>query len=481
MRSVIRTLALIALAGQLAAQVVPALPYSRTLDLLVVDTAYDGVWRLADLNQDGDYQDPGETVSFYSDVIGSIPLTNPCCIVAAPDGTVYVGDSSLRIVIALRDQDGDGDANDPGEHRVFFDSVSNASGVVMASVQGITVDALGRLFLAVANTGTLGTDTILRLHDLDADGDANDLAEASVYCAIPGGSGAVGNSIPTKVVVAPDASVYYTDVASAGAVVKGIYKLTDLDSNGDCNGPGEHTLFWAHQPAPQPSSPFYWTLAVDWQGNFWVTDHSANQQVWRLRDVDASGTISAAEQQLYYQSTGSTWWDVVLRDDGAVLLCDAGSPDRVTALRDLNQDGDANDPGESSNAYTASGAPVAVAPRGATLLRAPRLELAPPTVAIGNSTTVAVAATKPGDLTLLVLSVGLAPTPFPLAPWGTVEVDASAFASVALGFADPAGNFAVPFAVPNTATAIGTWAFQALSGDGFRLFLSNASVMTVTP
>ena len=41
----------------------------------------------------------------------------------------------------------------------------------------------------------------------------------------------------------------------------------------------------------------------------------------------------------------------------------------------------------------------------------------------------------PGDLTLLVMSVGLGPA-FQLPPFGTVEVDVAAFASVGLGFAD---------------------------------------------
>ena len=468
--------ALTSLASPLAAQVPPLLPYPRTLDLLVVDSTLDGVWRLADLDQNGDTNGPGEGIVFYSDTVGSIALTTPTCVVAGPDGTVYVGDASADIVLALRDLDGDGDANDPGEHRVFFDSATNLGGVTMASVQGLTVDAAGRLFLAVANSGTTGSDVIVLLHDLDGDGDANDANEARVYCTIPGGGGAAGNSIPTKVVVAPDTSLYYADVASSGSLQRGVYRLFDANSDGDCDDPGEFAHFWT----PTAGSAQYWSLAVDATGAVYVGDHSANEQVWRAFDANGNHVIEPGEQTLFYQSPGSTWWDLVVREDGTVLLCEDQAPDRITTLRDSNNDGDANDPGEAGALYDSTLSPVAVAPRGAALLRAPLLALVPPSVQVGSGTTLSVQATKPGDLTLVVISVGLG-QPFALPPWGVVEVDPTAFTSVALGFADASGFFTVPFQVPNVPTAVGTWAFQALSGDQFRLFLSNAAVLTVTP
>ncbi|HEX5054113.1 MAG TPA: hypothetical protein VFZ65_20210 [Planctomycetota bacterium] len=467
---------LAALATPAAAQAPQLLPYPRTQDLLVVDSTYDGVWRFADRNQDGDFNDPGEITTYYDDVAGSIVLTNPTCIVVAPNGTAYVGDSTVDIIMALDDLDGDGNALGIGEHRVFFDG-SNAGGIVMASVQGITIDAAGRLFLAVSNAGTTGTDMILMLVDLNGDGDANDLFEAVEYCTIPGGAGSVGNSIPTKVVVAPDGNLYYAEVGSTGVVTKGVWKLTDLNHDGDCNDAGEVTLFWT---PPFAASPFYWGLAVDDAGNFYVTDHSTNESIWRGRDVDGSGVIDPAEQTLFYQTPNSTWWDVVLREDGTVLVCEAFTPDRLTALLDLNHDGDALDANEAHEAYDATVSGAAVLPRGAAFVRAPLLAAAPDIVPIGQSTSLVASASKPGDLTLVVISVGLA-APFPLPPFGLVEVDIGNFHSVGLGFANAAGEFTVPLAIPNNPVAINTYAFQALSGDAFRLFLSNAVSLTVTP
>ena len=114
------------------------------------------------------------------------------------------------------------------------------------------------------------------------------------------------------------------------------------------------------------------------------------------------------------------------------------------------------------------------------MMRAPQLSLQPPIVPIGQTSNLTTWASKPGDLTVVVLSVGLGPN-FPLAPWGTVEIDVSAFTSIGLGFADAAGFFTLPLALPNSPSAIGTWGVQSLSGDSFRLFLSNASLLTVTP
>ena len=153
------------------AQVIPAIPYPRTLDLMVVDSLADALWRLTDFNQDGDYNDPGEVLAYYDDLTGSLVLTNPSCVAAAPDGTVYIGDSTEDYILALRDQNGDGDANDPGEYHVFFDN-SNAGALVFSSVQSITVDALGRVFVAQANTGSGGIDQILKhavVESVDAD------------------------------------------------------------------------------------------------------------------------------------------------------------------------------------------------------------------------------------------------------------------------------------------------------------------------
>jgi hypothetical protein len=478
-RTVSRSLLAALLGAAATAQVPPLLPFQRHLDLLVVDSSFDGVWRLADLNQDGDHNDAGEQIVYYSDV-GNIALTNPACITVAQDGTCYIADTTIDIILALRDQNGDGDANDAGEFRVVCNSVANGSGILMASIQGLCVDGLGRLWVANSNPGTppIGNDAIYQLTDLNTDGDFDDAGEIFDYYTVAGGAGAGANSVPTKVWIGTDTNVYYAEVGSSGVVTKGIWKLVDINTDGDCNDPGEAGLLWT---PPFVNSPFYWSLAVDPAGNVYTTDHSDNEQVWRGNDANGNGTIEPSEQTLFYQTPASTWWDVLLRDDGAVLLVEAQTPDRITALRDLNNDGDALDAGEAVQIYQSGVAPQAISMRGAALMRAPRLSAAPSIVQIGNATSFVTEANKPGDLVVVALSVGPAPLPFPLAPWGTVEIDLSGFVVLGFGVSDPFGVQVQPFAVPNSLSAVGTYGLQSLAGDNFRLFLSNFASLQITP
>ncbi|MCK5943552.1 MAG: hypothetical protein KAI24_16335 [Planctomycetes bacterium] len=471
-------LAAAALAAPAFAQVPPVVPYPRSLDLLIVDSTYDGVWRAVDWNQDGDLDDAGEVLSYYSDAIGSIVLGNPSCIAVAADGTAYVGDSSSDIVMALRDGNGDGDANDPGEHRVFFDD-SNPAGIVMASIQSLHVDALGRVFLAIANSGSTGVDMIVMLHDQNGDGDALDAGEAVDYHTVPG-SVAAGDSIPSELAAGVDLALYYAEAGATGVITKGVYRLFDSNFDGDCNDPGERSLFWDTSTIGA-ASPFHYGMAIATDGRFYLSDHSSNETLWTARDANNDGVIDASEQGIYYQTAGSTWWDVVIRDDGAVLLCDDQTPDRITLLRDLNGDGDALDAGEAIEIYTDTiAANGAVRPRGAAFLRGPELLATPATVAIGGTTSFVATTNLPGQLAAVFLSLGLA-GPVSAPPFGMVEVDAVNLVPLGFGLSDANQQFTQPLVVPNTPAAIGTLAAQAICGDGFRLFLSNATVLTVTP
>jgi hypothetical protein len=157
----LRTLVAALATGPVAvAQFAPVLPFPRTLDLVLVDSTLDGIWRLSDLNLDGDYNDAGEVVAIYDDVAGTVQWTSPTAIVAAEDGTIYAADTAFDRILRHRDLNGDGDMLDAGEHGIFFDP-SNAGGLLIATPQGLTVDAIGRVFVAVANAGSpaVGSET----------------------------------------------------------------------------------------------------------------------------------------------------------------------------------------------------------------------------------------------------------------------------------------------------------------------------------
>ncbi len=468
-------LALAALAAALPAQSIPQLtPFPRVMDLLIVDSTFDGVWRMMDLNQDGDYDDAQEISVYYDDVAGSIALTNPTCIAVGGDGTAYIADSTVDIVVALRDLNGDGDALDPGEHTIFFDG-SNQSGILMPSAQGLCVDAIGNVYIANSNTSTVGVDAIIRLSDLDGDGDANDFGEAIYYCQVPNSSAVVGDSIPTTVAVGPDGRIYYTDVGATGAVVKGVYRLTDLNGDGDADDPGEHVLFWAPTAV---GNAFYWGLAIARDGTIYVTDHG-NEQVWRGKDLNNDGTIFGAEENLYYQTGGSTWWDVILNPDGRIVLCEDQTPDRLTMLEDLDGNGDVLGAGESYEAYTSGVGSQNVRPRGGAFLRAPTLSIQPTLVSVGQPVTFQVIASRPGDLVGVLLSDILIPAPFSYAPFGFFEVNPQNLTPLFAAVAGPQSVLTTTFPIPNDPGLVGTYAFQALGANSARLYLSNGVGLTI--
>lgn len=467
---------LLILSATATAQVVPVHPFSRTMDLVVCDSSFDGVWRLIDWNQDGDFLDVGEVVAYYDESVASIALGTPTCLTTGQDGTVYVGDSNVDIILRMRDANGDGDANDAGEHSIFFDN-TNAAGLVMASIGGITIDALGRVFASVANSGTTGSDVVFVLEDLNGDGDANDAGEARSYHDVPGSSGSTGDSIPVDVLVGLDTNLYYVDIGATGIINKGVYKLEDLNFDGDCNDAGERSLFW--EPMSQ-NSQFYFGFAVDSAGAFYLSDHGSDEKVLRGFDANANGTIEPSEQTIFYQTPASTWWDIIVRSDGSILLLEDQTPDRITMLRDLNNDGDALDPGEATEIYDDTiAANGQVRPRGGAMMRAPLLQVSPSPVSIGTFANFVTTTSKPNELAAVFLSATSA-APVSVAPFGSVEI---ALPVVPLGFgvSNANGLFAPPFLVPNTPAAIGTIAGQAWSGDGFRFYLSNPVVLTIIP
>jgi hypothetical protein len=455
-------------------------PFSSNLDLLVVDTTYDGVWRLSDLNQDGDFDDLGEVAPFYDDAVGSIVLTNPTCIAVGPDETVYVADSTVDIVLALRDLNRDGDALDPGEHWVYFDSAANGSGVVMASAQGITVDATSAVLVASSSTSGSGDDVVIRLADLNADGDANAFGEALSYGVIQfNGVGALGDSIPTKVRVGPAGELYYTEVGSTGIIPKGVYRMRDdVVVNGNCNDPGEIAPYWI------PSfggNPFFWSLEVAADGTCFITDHGGDR-ILSARDLNNDGQIQAGtpEETLYYQIPGgSLMWDVLVREDGAILVAEDETPDRLMLYQDLDRSGVIDQPNEVGTIYDASVAIHVIRPRGAAFLRRPTLTATPNPVRLGQPVTLGFAG-GPGSQVGLFASIGSIPA-FALPPFGELELSPLGLSSVGVLGLSPAGAAALPLAIPIDPTLVGTIPLQSFELDPFRPHLSRRLDVQIRP
>ena len=137
------------------------LPFRATGDFYVTDFTNDEVYRFQDLNNDGDVQDAGEQIIFYSDASPGPDLATPTGMTVSPlDGSVWISDVNLDVVLRLQDKNGDGDANDAGEFSVFYD---NTGAIQLASANDLAIDPNGIVYLAVAGTSANPKDQIVRL------------------------------------------------------------------------------------------------------------------------------------------------------------------------------------------------------------------------------------------------------------------------------------------------------------------------------
>ena len=469
----------------------PTLPFQRTFDLLVFDstsvgsppTISDNIYRLSDFNQDGDYYDPGETLLYYDDLANGDRLNTVSGMACSETGTAYACDSSSDVVLSLRDMNYDGDANDPGESIVFFDSATNASGIQMLSAQGIVVDKQGRVFVLAANSGTPSIgDVIIKLEDLDGDGTANNQpGEASYYFQVPSSVSPINYSNPTGAfAIGPDGALYYGDIGST--VTKGVYRVFDADNNGTID-PTEFSLWWV----PPYTSAAWYGMAFDPIGYVYVANHGGGaapaKSIYRAFDANFSGAIDPGlpeEEQVFNYPTGSvTWWGMLRQDDGSFLLLD-GILDGIYRLKDLNFDNNFNGPGEFTTVFDDTSVGLTLDLRAMTILRAPLIEMSPPVIQIGGTTNFVVRTTKPFDITVTGASLSLI-APFSLPPYGYLEIDPSSLIIFGTGLSDAQGVFSSPLTFNNDPSLIGTYGCTSLSGDFYRLFLSNGAPLTVTP
>ena len=467
-----------------ACQGIPRLtPFSRTGDLFVADSGSDSIWRLSDLNLDGDYNDAGEVSAFYLDTVGPFILTNNTGIAVGPEGIVYVCDSTLNFVLALQDQDGDGTAHGPGESWIFFngDPLQNAGGIPMFSAQDLTVDATGVVWVASANNGSGGLDMVLRLEDLGGLPGANDAGEALVYWSAS--PGAVGDSIPTDVKIGPDGFVYFLESGATGVIPKGIYRLhDDVIPNGVCTDPGEVTPFFI--PAAQGASSFHYGMAVDEFSVWYLLDHG-NDIIWRATDLNADLSITPGtpEVSVFWTATATSLnWMVEVASDGTIFVAESQNPDRILQMSDfLVPNGNANDPGEVVSVYDQATAPTFIGNvRSLAFGRSPTLNL-PFTASIGSLQQISLAATGSAPFEVY-LSTGATSVPVP--PFGILGLNIAppnVFAPLFGGVLPPSGLLSFPVAVPNDPGAIGlTLFFQAWSGFSSRVELSQTLPVTFT-
>lgn len=333
------------------------LPFRTQGDFYVADhgSRNEAIFRFQDRNQDGDVQDPGEQIIFF-DLSGPGPnLTNMQALTVSPfDGSVWVSGTTADKILRLEDRNGDGDANDAGEYRVFYDGTG---GIPISSVMALSFDGQGALYLL--NSGL--TDNVIRLKDKNGDGDALDPGEATIFFD-NSASGGPWLKSPADLVYYRGAFFLVDNTISP----KRIVRLQDLNQDGDALDKGEARI-WA-DPAAAGGS-FVWNLAFEAGTPALYGIDILTGNVYRWQDLNNDGdALDAGEAKVFFDSANNAS-KVSLRvsftiagdPQGAFYVCNH-TADTVYRLKDGNGDGDANDAGEVSVYVSNTGPPPLAKP-----------------------------------------------------------------------------------------------------------------------
>ncbi len=307
------------------------------LQWFVVDSTLDAIFRLEDL--DGDQTITASEVSlFYDDSSAGPDLSTPNSIIPWNSGYLVTDGGTLDAIFYLEDLNDDGDALDPGEIRPFFDDSSLA--LDLSVPNGLAIGSDGSLF--VCDDGS-SVRSILRMIDLDANGDMLGAGEVSIY--FDQSSPAIDPlTDPESVATAPDGSVIVGDSAS-GRVVR----LRDLDGDGTALGAGEATVLY-------DASGLYLlsdieSIQVDGSGRIFVVDEDSGT-VLIMEDLNGDGDCLDPEETVTFydgMAPGASVQDpnaAILIGPYRLALVD-GALDTLIILEDLDGDGTALSPDET--------------------------------------------------------------------------------------------------------------------------------------
>ncbi|WP_424969242.1 VPLPA-CTERM sorting domain-containing protein [Dinoroseobacter sp. S76] len=320
---------------------------AATTQALFSDQTTDQVVYAADLNGDGDANDAGETKVFFDANNASglaSPTGNVFQLTQSEAGDVYVGDGATDTVYRLRDLNGNDTAQDAGEASVWF-SADNANGFALQTANGVAVGGDGAVYIVEADTvGNPAGDVVYRTEDLNGDGDANDAGESSVWLDL----GALdASSSPFEIAFDGDAA-FITD--TAGGIPR-IYRAED--TNGDGLVAGAEVVEYV---APG-DAPFALAVAAE-DGDLFAQDLFTDGLI-RYTDLDKDGVIDVSTEAFEL-------WDPLGFVDGAIFdfavdgkralvpSNDFNDDDEILLLTDLNGDGDFLDAGETQSFLLAS-------------------------------------------------------------------------------------------------------------------------------
>ena len=314
---------------------------AATLQTLFSDQTTDQVLFAADLNNDGDANDEGEVRVFFDGTNASglvAPTQNVFQLTQSAAGDVYIGDGTTDTVYRLRDKNGNDNAQDAGEASIWF-SADNVNGFALNTANGVAVGGDGALYVVEADTrGNPSGDVVYRTHDLNGDGDANDAGESSIWLDL----GALdASSSPFEIAFDGDAA-FITDTAGGNPR---IYRAEDVDGSGKIES-DEVVEFVA-----QGDAPFALALSAS-NGNLFAQDVFTDGLL-RYNDANGDGHIDVVSEAFnIWDSTsfadGAIFDFAIDGDHGLVPSNQYDDNDIILALFDKNGDGDFLDANETT-------------------------------------------------------------------------------------------------------------------------------------
>jgi len=296
----------------------------------LVSEYYGGnIWRMEDVNGDGDALDAGEKVLWGNGFtrLGEME-TAGWAVLAVEEGLT----SGANQIVRLEDLNRDGDALDTGERTVWADG--------LGSPRSVTQGAGGNWYVT-----ELSNDQVWRLVDTNGDGDALDTGERTLY--------ADGLVSPYSAMV-HEGDLLVTEYSASDGQV---HRLADVNGDGDALDVGENLPI-------TPIVPYPLGLLANGSGGFFFSAFDADA-VYQARDLNGDGDMLDTAEVLRYADSvfggvDGPWGMTPNAGDG-FLLADF-MDDQVLLVRDVTGDGDALDPGEVTVWADGVTAPGDVAP-----------------------------------------------------------------------------------------------------------------------
>lgn len=335
----------------------PVLPPSAIGDVLfVADFTADAVFALRDLNGDGDANDAGEIISYYDTTSPdpALHLATIRSLAIGPDGALYVGDANADFILRLEDIDGDGTANQAGEASIYYDAAGSAFG--LTSISNMVFDADGYLYFSDTGTSSGTNRLVLRIRDDSGDGYCSE-ADSEVHLVYSRDT-TTGTAIerPSGLAIDVDGSLIVSDYETDT-----LFRFVDTagSEDGDADDAGEQELAFVSDPVGIALNfAEHIAFGPGPERPLLVNSGPVEDVIWRLVDTDGDRFYLNPDEV-------NAFWDITQSDgiipanartlaftpSGVVFVIEAGSgavEDAIVRLEDLNGDGDCNDAGEAA-------------------------------------------------------------------------------------------------------------------------------------